>query len=41
MKKKYGVLEMNNMLFIKVNDEKGNNLIWLVLIRKNKVVYIL
>lgn len=32
---------MNNMPFIKVNDEKGNNSIRSALIRKNKVVYTL
>lgn len=39
--KKHGALEMNNMSFIKVNDEKGNNSIRSALIRKNKVVYTL
>lgn len=40
MEKKHGALEMNNMSFIKVNDEKGNNSIRSALIRKNKVVLI-
>lgn len=31
---------MNNMSFIKVNDEKGNNSIRSALVRKNKVVLI-
>lgn len=39
-KKQHGALEMNNMSFIKVNDEKGNNSIRSALIRKNKVVLI-
>lgn len=35
-KKKHGALEMNNMSFIKVNDEKGNNSIRSALIRKKQ-----
>lgn len=34
--KKHGALEMNNMSFIKINDEKGNKSIRSALIRKKQ-----